>query len=223
MPLGPSACELCHHSVHNAFYHTDGPGRAIIRRSSYRRQALGGTVDIERQQGDDRTSPYNTLARESRPENSLADVLDRCADALHADGALAALRYLNGRTRFRYTGVYHAEPPLLRNVFLFDRENPRLNVSGEVAPLHETYCGISLVTNEPFATADAPHDERLRLHAAREVVISYSGFPIRMADGQPWGSLCHFDVRPRLLSADEQCVLAATAELFARWAAESGV
>ena len=183
----------------------------------------GGTVGIQRLREDDETPPYGVPAREHRPDKTLSEVVNRCASALNASGALAALEYLNSRTRFRFTGVYHAEPPLLRNVFLYDRENPGLNVSGQVTPLEETYCGISLATNAPFATTDAPHDERLRLHAARDAIISYSGFPIRLAGGEPWGSLCHFDVRPRLLSPDEAYVLAAMAELFASWAADSGV
>ena len=153
---------------------------------------------------------------------SLASVVTECAAELQGVGVLAALEFLNGRTRFRYTGVYHADPPLLRNLHLFDRENPRLNVSGDVSLLDETYCGITRATNAPFTTSDALHDARLHAHAARESVLSYCGVPIRLENGRPWGTLCHFDVRPRLLSSGESRVLEATAPLFARWLAETG-
>ena len=160
--------------------------------------------------------------RAPRAAEPLSAVMAQCAAEFHRSGVLAALEFLNGRTRFRYTGVYHAEPPILRNVHLFDRENPRLNVSGDVAQLDETYCGITRTTNAPFATSNALHDARLRTHAARESVLSYSGVPIRVDNLGPWGSLCHFDVRPRLLSPTELHILQAAAPLFARWLADTG-
>ena len=157
-----------------------------------------------------------------RATESPSAVVARCAAEFQRSGVLAALEFLNGRTRFRYTGVYHAEPPILRNIHLFDRENPHLNVSGDVAQLDETYCGITRTTNAPFETSNALHDARLRTHAARESVLSYSGVPIRLDNRGPWGSLCHFDVRPRLLSPAELHILEAAAPLFARWLAEAG-
>ena len=77
------------------------------------------------------------------------------ARLLHGRGILAALGYLNERTRYRFTGLYHAEPPLLHNVALFDRENPDLDGSGAVAKLDETYCSITCRTASPFSTDDA--------------------------------------------------------------------
>lgn len=148
-----------------------------------------------------------------------AHVAAELAAALQASGPLEALRVLNARTRFRFTGIYHAEPPFLRNLHLFDRENPRVNVSGDVVRLEETYCGITCGGGVPFTTPDAPNDPRLLAHAARESVLSYGGVPIRFpGDGATvWGTLCHFDVRPRLLPSEELDVLEAAAPVFARW------
>ena len=66
---------------------------------------------------------------------AVAAILSDCESSLRNAGIIGALRFLNARTRYRYTGLYHAEPPFLRNVQLFDRENPTLNVSGELKPL----------------------------------------------------------------------------------------
>src|SRR5688572_12721390 len=75
------------------------------------------------------------------------DVVSRAvARALDEEGIGAVLRLLNGRTRFRFTGLYRAAPPLLENVDLFDRENPRLNVSGDRIPLERSYCSIVCAT-----------------------------------------------------------------------------
>lgn len=151
----------------------------------------------------------------ARADESLARAVER---ALERDGIGAAIALLNGRTRFRYTGVYRAKPPLLCNVYLFDRENPALNVSGATTPLETTYCSIACASDEPFTTPDAGVDPRLALHPARESVLSYGGVPLRQPGGRAWGTLCHFDVRPRLLPPHELEALAHVAPLIARWA-----
>jgi GAF domain-containing protein len=140
---------------------------------------------------------------------------------LRMGGARAALAWLNGRVRFRFTGLYHAAPPLLRNVHLVDRENPTLNVSGEVCPLDETYCAITCAREASFSTTDARLDSRLLEHPARNAVISYAGVPLRLAGGRAWGTLCHFDLRPRLLPATELKVLDAVAPAFVHWLEET--
>jgi GAF domain-containing protein len=139
------------------------------------------------------------------------------AGLLRDAGIGRVLRYLNGRTRYRFTGIYHVEPPLLRNVHLFDRENPTLDCSGAVSRLDETYCSITSSRSVPFATADASRDPRLREHAARESVLCYSGVPIRLASGATWGTLCHFDLRPRLMPDEETAVLQAVVPMIAQW------
>jgi GAF domain-containing protein len=138
-----------------------------------------------------------------------------CAQLLSTDGPLAALRFLNARTRFRFTGLYRPEPPLLRNVHLYDRENPTLNVSGDVCRLDDTYCAIVCGGDRPFSTDDAPLDARLVSHASRDSIRSYCGVPIRHDSGCVLGTLCHFDVRPRLVSRSEIEVLTIVAACFA--------
>lgn len=147
----------------------------------------------------------------------IAAVVSGCEKQLREAGIIGALRFLNERTRYRYTGLYHTDPPMLHNVQLFDRENPTLNVSGDSKPLHETFCGIVRDANDTVLITDALADARYVTHPARESVLSYCGVPIRTADGLPWGSLCHFDVRPRLLSGQEALILQGAAALFAHW------
>ena len=135
----------------------------------------------------------------------------------------AALGVLNARTRFRFTGVYAVEAPHLRNVELFDRENPALNVSGAICRLDVTYCSITAATPAPFSTDDAGRDSRLVAHAARDSVVSYAGVPVRLADGRVRGTLCHFDHRPRLVPPGELVVLDAVAPFVARWLLEHSI
>lgn len=138
---------------------------------------------------------------------------------LARDGVPAVLAHLNARTRYRYTGVYRADPPYLRNVHLHDRENPKLRLSGDINTLSDTYCAITAAGCAPFATDDAAADPRLAGHAARCTVLSYLGVPIRSADGAAWGTLCHFDSRPRVAPHGELRVLEwAAAAIAARLA-----
>lgn len=155
-------------------------------------------------------------------ERELARAVAELRLALLEGGLRVALGRLNARTRFRFTGVYRADPPLLRNVYLVDRENPALDVSGAVCPLDETYCAITCAREARFATRDARTDERLVAHPARQSVISYAGVPLRLAGGRAWGTLCHFDLRPRLLPAAETAVLEAFAPVLVDWLAGRG-
>ena len=139
------------------------------------------------------------------------------AALLCQDEILSALGYLNGRTRYRFTGIFRFEPPILRNLCLYDRENPSLNLSGGVHPLDDTYCAIVRRSAVPFTTPDAPRDERLRSHRARRTVISYVGVPIRKRDGTLVGVLCHYDVRPRLGPEGEIATLERITPLLAKW------
>ena len=145
----------------------------------------------------------------------VAEASRTCATLLANEGPAATLRYLNGRTRFRFTGVYRAEPPLLVNVLLFDRENPTLNLSGDVCRLEDTYCARVVVDERPFIVLDSLRDPRVVAHVARERVQSYCGVPIWLDGGLLWGTLCHYDVRPRLLPIAEVEVLEHVAPLFA--------
>ena len=153
-------------------------------------------------------------------------MLDELATALRMGGVPAVLAELNARTRYRFTGVYRADPPFLRNVHLHDRENPTLRLAGDIHTLRDTYCAITAASRAPFATDDAGADPRLATHAARCSVLSYLGVPIRSPDGRAWGTLCHFDVRPRVAPHGEVPVLEWAASVLAarllRAAAESG-
>jgi len=142
------------------------------------------------------------------------------AQLLHERGLHDALGFLNERTRYRFTGLYRADPPLLRNVGLFDRENPDIDPSGAVTKLDETYCSIPCSTSRPFITVDAANDDRLVAHTVRDSVLCYAGVPIRLTTGQPWGTLCHFDLRPRLLVGDELGALTSVAPVLAEWIAK---
>lgn len=135
--------------------------------------------------------------------------------AIASEGVHAGLQLLNARAPHRFTGIYRSDPPLLRNVQLFDRENPALEVGTDM-PLRETYCSITSAHAAPFSTEDARTDERLREHPARESTVSYCGVPLLDPTGETVGTLCHFDVVPRPIPHSEIAVLQAAAPIILR-------
>lgn len=145
---------------------------------------------------------------------SVRQLLER---RLRSEGLTAALSMLNERTRFRFTGLYRVDPPQLCNVSLYDRENPALNGSGAIRPLSDTLCSIVYASGSSFRVDDATADATLHGHPACESVRSYTGVPVRQADGRVIGTLCHFDGRPRITPPGELQVLEAVAPLMLPW------
>lgn len=151
---------------------------------------------------------------EVRTHEPIEQLVLRCAEMIEADGIHAALACLNRRTRHRYTGLYRFEPPILHNLWLFDRENPHLLCGGDT-PMAETYCSLVGAARAPFETSDATQDPRVRDHPARDSVIAYCGAPLIDREGTCFGSLCHFDLRPRIVPPGERLLLSEVAPLFA--------
>lgn len=113
--------------------------------------------------------------------------------ALHQTGLHGALRFLNARTPHRFTGLYRYDGPNLRNIALFDQFNPD-QVEGNDAPMENTFCSLVPESGGLLAFADARKDPRVS-HIATPVV-SYCGVQLRDGQGEPFGTLCHFDMKP---------------------------
>ena len=143
----------------------------------------------------------------------LAAVMDEFSRRLAHKGLHDALGYLNARTRHRFTGVYRFAPPVLKNVSLFDRENPQVR-SAMDALLRDTYCSHIADTGEEFGMDDG-RDALSDIGTPRSV-LAYHGVPLRDERDVCVGSLCHWDVRPRLVPDGEWAVLYAVAPLVSR-------
>ena len=78
----------------------------------------------------------------------------------------------------------------------------------------ETYCSIVGQLSRSFTTEDTRRDDRLRIHPARNTVISYCGVLLRDAEGRPFGTLCHFDLVPCEVPIREMPLMEAAAPLL---------
>ena len=115
------------------------------------------------------------------------------ADALHRTGLHGALRFLNGRTPHRFTGVYRYDGPMLRNVGLFDQFNPE-QAQGDDAPIGNTFCSLVPRFGGALAFYEARNDPRVS--HIQTPVVSYCGIQLRDGNGVALGTLCHFDLKP---------------------------
>jgi len=130
---------------------------------------------------------------------------------LQTKGVHAALQYLNSRTPHRYTGVFRFDGETLRNDALFDRYEPSVE-QGEDVPMAVTYCSLVGRQQAPLEILDAATDSR-----AQEIqtpVVSYCGVPIRDAQGNPIGTLCHYDMQRCQERTTDLPLLEAAAELL---------
>ena len=164
------------------------------------------------------TSLVQFVSQQSSPADrevalERADTFLKFEKILSTQGVHEALRFLNSRTPHRFTAMYRFEPPTLRNLMLVDSYATDVK-KGEDAPLSHTYCSIVGQTARSFSTEDTRRDDRLRAHPARETVISYCGVLLRDADGNPFGTLCHFDLVPSDVPAAEMPLMEAAAPLL---------
>lgn len=150
---------------------------------------------------------------QTSPASSVTEILSR-------NGLHAALKLLNARTPFRFTGVYRFDGSLLSNVALYDRwatDQPR----GGDAPIGETYCAITGKLNDSLVVSDGRRDPRHPWMRGNSVV-SYCGVPIRAESGIAIGTLCHFDDKPCQSHGREATFLMCIADAFRPWVLAAG-
>jgi hypothetical protein len=118
---------------------------------------------------------------------------------LRNEGVRPALIFLNGLTAHRFSAIYQFENETLRNLYFYDRENPEIESIEEI-PVTASYCVFLRDTGTLFHTSDALRDERVRSHPKREKVQAYCGVPLPNTQGALFGSVCHFDYKPRIIA-----------------------
>jgi hypothetical protein len=113
-------------------------------------------------------------------------------DLLQQQGVHVALEYLNQRTPHRYTGLFRFGGEVLHNEALFDRYQPQVR-QGEDVPSALTYCALVGRQQAPLDILDAATDPQAQ--GVETPVISYCGVLVRDAQGQAYGTLCHYDMQ----------------------------
>lgn len=143
------------------------------------------------------------------------DLLNQLKEILRNQGIRPALIYLNGLTEHRFTALYRFDADTLKNHYFFDRENPELDSTPDI-PMMASYCVFVRDQADTFTTSDAMQDDRTRDHPKRREVQAYCGVPLCDANGNVFGSICHFDFRPISISDGNVALLEAVAPLIKR-------
>jgi GAF domain-containing protein len=132
---------------------------------------------------------------------------------IREDGIRAGLIFLNGLTEHRFSALYQFADHQLRNLYFFDREYPDVE-SAEEIPVTASYCVFLRDTGQLFHTSDALRDDRVRSHPKREQIQAYCGVPVLDAEGKLFGSICHFDLQPRVIADEDVDLMEAVARLL---------
>ena len=112
---------------------------------------------------------------------------------LKSEGLWEALRFLNRGIPYRFTGVYRYDGTMLRNIVLFDRNDPTVR-HGDDFPMIDAPCARVGEHGGQLVVEDFVTDPRfLRSFAP---IVSYCGALIRSTDGSDFGTICHFDIKP---------------------------
>ena len=133
---------------------------------------------------------------------------------LDAEGVRGALRWLNEQVPHRYSAIYERQGKTLHNLYVFDKQNPAIRLFTD-EPIIDTYCHLVFDTESNIQITNASSDSRVQQHPKRTVVESYCGVPLRLANGEVFGTVCHFDPEPQTLNDAELQVLEAAAQKIA--------
>ena len=108
-------------------------------------------------------------------------------------GLWEALSFLSVRVPYRFTGAYRYDDTMLRNIALVDRSDPTVR-SGDDFPLVDAPCATVGKHGGQLVVVDFVTDPRFQ--RSFEPIVSYCGALIKNADGQEFGTICHFDFKP---------------------------
>ena len=147
------------------------------------------------------------------PRISNEQALAELRTILRSDGVRPALVYLNGLTEHRFSALYQFDGDTLRNLYFYDREYPEVESTDEI-PVTASYCVFLRENGALFHTSDAMRDERVRSHPKREQVQSYCGVPVHDPQGKLFGSICHFNLQPRVIVDEDVDLMESVARLL---------
>jgi GAF domain-containing protein len=151
----------------------------------------------------------------ARCPNALNTNLSELENLLDTEGLHAGLKFLNGRVPHRFTAVYRLDELMLHVVDMVDKDGLD-DMKLEAVPLGDSFCQFTL-RDGSFLTASSGGDKRLDGHPYQGVVESYIGLPLTRADGELFGTFCHYDLAGRPVNEDEYAFLTQVAAVLPRY------
>jgi GAF domain-containing protein len=149
-----------------------------------------------------------------------SELLATLRATLRREGLRGLVIHLNGLTQYRFTSLYRFDKDQLQNLCFYDRESPAQHSTPSI-PVMASYCVFVRDSAQPFHTPDSLQDECLTGHPKQQAVRSYCGVPLVGEDGRMLGTICHFDLVPRVRGVHDLELLEAVATLLNEWFAET--
>ena len=134
---------------------------------------------------------------------------------LKKEGLRAAVRYLNTRVAYRFTAINRLENDVFRVVEFIDKFGESDEHVLKHLPFSESLCRFP-VLHGTFTTSHTAADPSLKGLVYPGAVGSYSGVRLTLANGEPFGTFCHYDVIPQSISHLEYQFLQLAVRLIAR-------
>lgn len=125
-----------------------------------------------------------------------ATAFDTFRSTVRKAGVREGLAFLLQLTDYRFIGIWRFQDGKADAAVYYDRNNPSQVRATEV-PDDATYCCYVRTSRGIVMIADSMQDLRTVGHPTREAIASYCGVPVMDADGQIFGTLCHYDLAPR--------------------------
>lgn len=153
-------------------------------------------------------NPNKDKNNNTGPTNELLNF----AELLSQYNLHAALTYLNSRTPHRFTAIYKYDGEVLRNLCLVDKYDPEVKL-GVNALLVNTYCSRLSTQLSLNMLAHIPND----YPKVAGFVEAYGGVLISDENGNPFGSLCHFDSKRCEVNRNDMPLLKQAAPLIYKY------
>jgi GAF domain-containing protein len=147
--------------------------------------------------------------------NTVNSNLSQLENLLATEGLHAGLKFLNERVPHRFTAVYRLDELMLRMVDMVDKDGLN-DMNLEAVPLGDSFCQFTL-RDGSFITTRSADDQRLNGHPYQGVMESYIGLPLARADGELFGTFCHFDLAGRPVNDEEYAFLTQVAAVLPRY------
>ena len=121
---------------------------------------------------------------------------------LETSGLRPALHFLNGRVPHRYTIVYRFDGEAFYGMCVVDKLREPVPALFIKVPFQDSFCQYT-VADGAFKTNDTMRESRLAGHLHQVTVQSYCGLPLLDPAGALWGTFCHLDTAPQVMSEAE--------------------
>ena len=153
--------------------------------------------------------PLRTQAPLQRPLASLKAAFGRKRPdatslrlALQSGGLQAAIALLNRRVPHRYTAVHQLVLDQVTSLAIQDALGEDTDAMRMPVDQGHSFCQYA-IRDGHFITEDSAADARLDGNPFQGKITSYHGVALTDAQGNAFGSLCHFDTRLRFLGVAE--------------------